>query len=142
MSSVKAVRPTFLSIEADDPIDARLEARAAEKGIPTLSKTVAPTAAPLPERGSPEPATVVDQMQAPFRSVQGSVAIQKRSLAIQQRRMRPLKILLPDYAWVALKKRSAEKMVTMRHFVTEALRAQGIHIDEADMNEDGRRLRD
>jgi hypothetical protein len=33
-------------------------------------------------------------------------------------------------------------MVTLRYFVMDALRAKGIHIEEADMVEDGRRLRD
>ena len=35
MSTQKTTRPTFQSVELD-PMDARLEARAAEKGIPTL----------------------------------------------------------------------------------------------------------
>jgi len=56
--------------------------------------------------------------------------------------MKGLKVELPDYAWVALKKRSAEDMVSLRFFIMDALRAKGIHIDDADMVEDGRRLRD
>jgi len=36
--------------------------------------------------------------------------------------MKPLKIDLPDYTWIALKKRTAEEMVTLRYFIMEALR--------------------
>ncbi len=57
-------------------------------------------------------------------------------------RMKGLKIELPDYAWVALKKRTAEEMVSLRYFLMEALRAKGIPINDADMVEDGRRFRD
>ena len=56
-------------------------------------------------------------------------------------RMKGLKIELPDYAWIALKKRAAEDMVSLRHVIMMALRAQGITINDADMVEDGRRLR-
>ena len=56
-------------------------------------------------------------------------------------RMKGLKIELPDYVWIALKKRAAEEMVSLRHVIMTALRAQGISINQADMVEDGRRLR-
>ena len=55
--------------------------------------------------------------------------------------MKTAKVELPDYVWVALKKRAAEEMVTLRHLIMSCLRAQGFAIEEADMVEDGRRLR-
>ena len=55
--------------------------------------------------------------------------------------MKGLKIELPDYVWIALKKRAAEDMVSLRHVIMMALRAKGIPINDVDMVEDGRRLR-
>ena len=55
--------------------------------------------------------------------------------------MKGLKIELPDYVWVALKKRAAEEMVSLRHIIMTALRDKGIPINDADMIEDGRRFR-
>jgi hypothetical protein len=40
-----------------------------------------------------------------------------------------------------LKKRAATEMVAVRHVIMSMLSAQGIHINEVDMMEDGRRLR-
>ncbi len=57
-------------------------------------------------------------------------------------RMKGLKVELPDYVWVALKKRAAEEMVSLRHVIMTALREKGIPINDADMVEDGRRFRD
>ncbi len=56
-------------------------------------------------------------------------------------RMKSAKIELPDYLWIALKKQAAEEMVSLRYVIMAALRAQGFRINEADMIEDGRRLR-
>ncbi len=53
MATPKPIRPAFQSIELD-PIDARLEARAAERGIPTL---VTPKAEPPLETQPPEAPT-------------------------------------------------------------------------------------
>ena len=137
-------RPNFLSVELD-PIDARLEAKAAEKGIPTLVN-------PKPEAPKPEPQTitaaqVATPLPAPTPAPTSAAAPKKRPKAGQgaqstpRDRMRGLKIELPDYVWISLKKRAAEDMVSLRHVIMTALRAQGIAINEADMIEDGRRLR-
>lgn len=61
--------------------------------------------------------------------------------ATPRSRMKGLKIELPDYVWVALKKRAAEDMVSLRHIIMTALRDKGIPIHDADMFEDGRRFR-
>ena len=55
--------------------------------------------------------------------------------------MKPLNIEVPDYAWIAIKMRAAKEMVSVRHIIMTALKADGIDIKEADMIEDGRRLR-
>ncbi len=118
MQTQKTARPAFQSVELD-PIDARLEARAAEKGIPTL---VAP--------GS---ATGDGQTR------QGRAAA--ASGGTPRARMKTLNVEVPDYAWIAIKTQAAQKMVSVRHIIMSALRASGIEIMEADMVEDGRRLR-
>ena len=55
--------------------------------------------------------------------------------------MKTLNIEVPDYAWIAIKMRAAQQMVSARHIIMEALRAQGIDIKDVDMVEDGQRLR-
>ena len=131
MTAMNKPRPAFQSVELD-PIDARLEAKAVEKGIPTL---VAPKAeAPTPEETPP----VIQRIPTPPR--RPGREIEQRH-GTPRSRMKGLKIELPDYVWIALKKRAAEEMVSLRHLIMTALRAQGIVINEADMVEDGRRLR-
>jgi hypothetical protein len=134
MSIAKTVRPAFQPVELD-PIDAKLEARAAEKGIPTLVATSAPKAVLASDPKLPE--LDIPKTAAPRRA---NGAVSKE--ATPRERMRGIRVDLPDYAWVALKKRTAEDMVSLRFFIMDALRAKGIHIDDADMVEDGRRLRD
>ena len=123
-------RPAFQSVELD-PIDARLEAKAAEMGIPTLVN-------PKVEE------TSVDEAEVPLEPV-ATVSRKATRTAPKQAtprsRMRGLKIELPDYVWVSLKKRAAEEMVSLRHVIMTALRDKGIPINDADMIEDGRRFR-
>jgi hypothetical protein len=131
MAPPKPVRPSFQSVELD-PIDARLDARAAEKGIPTLVATKAEPHV-LPEAANAPAAAAA----IPSRNAGRGVARD----ATPRPRIRGLRIELPEYVWVALKKRAAEEMVSLRHVIMLALRAQGIPINDADMIEDGRRLR-
>jgi hypothetical protein len=56
-------------------------------------------------------------------------------------RMKTLNIEVPDYTWIAIKMRAAREMVSVRHVIMLALKADGIEIRDADMIEDGRRLR-
>ena len=132
MTSAKAVRPAFQSIELD-PIDARLEAKAAEKGIPTL---VTPKTEPPPV--AVMPAAAIAEIPPPPKKP----AKANPQEATPRSRMKSLKIELPDYSWVALKKRAAEEMVSSRYFIMQALREKGIPINDIDMVEDGRRFRD
>jgi hypothetical protein len=131
MVNLKSTRPAFQAVELD-PIDARLEAKAIEKGIPTLV-THKTEAHPVAE-------TVVAAEPVAAPSSKTLRAMPKD--ATPRSRMRGLKIELPDYVWVALKKKAAEEMVSLRHVIMTALRDKGIHINEADMIEDGRRFRD
>lgn len=128
MAAPKSLRPSFQSVELD-PIDARLDAKAAEKGIPTL---VSPRIEEPPAALTPVPAG-----PASLRNAGRGPSTQ----ATPRSRMRGLKIELPDYVWVELKKHAAEEMVSLRHVIMMALRAKGIPINDADMVEDGRRLR-
>ena len=111
MTGQKLFRPAFQSVELD-PIDERLEIRAAEKGIPTL---VHPEVSRKAKRAG-----------------EGSTP---------RSRMKTLNIEVPDYAWIAIKTRAAQEMVSVRHVLMSALKASGIEIKDADMIEDGRRLR-
>jgi hypothetical protein len=130
MAALKSVRPSFQSVELD-PIDARLEAKAAEKGIPTL---VSP-------RIEEPPAAVTTVPAVPAAPSPRNAGRGPSTQATPRSRMRGLKIELPDYVWVELKKHAAEEMVSLRHVIMMALRAKGIPINDADMIEDGRRLR-
>ncbi len=132
MVTTKPARPAFQSIELD-PIDARLEARAAEKGIPTL---VNPKAEP-PAEVQPPATPNASEDPAPRKTGRGAA-----KEATPRSRMKGLKVELPDYVWIALKKRAAEEMVSLRHIIMTALREKGIPINDADMVEDGRRFRD
>ena len=123
-------RPAFQSVELD-PIDARLEAKAAAKGIPTL---VSPRPEPVAE---PEAALAMPRVP-PGRKAHRAGETQA---ATPRARMMALNIEVPDYVWIALKTRAAQELGSVRHFTLKAYRAQGIEIRDADMIEDGRRLR-
>jgi hypothetical protein len=129
MQAPKIARAAFQSVELD-PIDARLEAKAAEKGIPTL---ISPKGESAPAAVGPASETVPPTFKE---------GRETPSQATPRSRMKGLKIELPDYAWIALKKKAAEEMVSLRYVIMDALRAKGIPINEADMVEDGRRFRD
>jgi hypothetical protein len=120
MQMQKTNRPAFQSVELD-PIDLRLEARAAEKGIPTLIS----------------PATATAAVAGPRKRSRAGAQAESTPRA----RMKTLNVEVPDYAWVAIKTRAAQEMVSVRHVIMSALRANGIEIKDADMIEDGRRLR-
>jgi hypothetical protein len=128
----KLVKPPFQSVEID-LMDERLEAQAVEKGIPTL-------VSPKPEETTP-PAAVIE---AP-RSAKPAIVRTRRAGASNQStpraRMKTLNIEVPDYAWIEIKMRAAREMSSVRHVIMTALRGDGITINDADMIEDGRRLR-
>lgn len=132
MTAYKPVKPTFQAVELD-PIDVRLEARAVEKGIPTL---VSPKPEPTEATAAPVAAgTAAKPAKAKMRGAGGRVQSTPRA------RMKTLNVEVPDYAWIEIKMRAAQQMVSVRHVIMAALKADGIAITDADMIEDGRRLR-
>ena len=119
MSTPKPARPAFQSVELD-PIDLRLEAKAIEKGIPTL---VAPRAEPTVADEQPaSPAeTEPPAPRKPARPNQKQVTPRSR--------MKGFRVDVPDYAWIAMKKRAAEQMVSLKHIVIDRLASPG-HSDQ------------
>lgn len=59
----------------------------------------------------------------------------------KRRSVQRIPVELPDYAFQDLKRRALDNRCSARHLIMRALRAYGIHIDDEDMPEDGRRLR-
>jgi len=55
--------------------------------------------------------------------------------------VKSLNLELPDYVWVDLKIRAAQKQTSLKHVVMTALLKDGVTIKPEDMIEDGRRLR-
>jgi hypothetical protein len=130
MPGGKVNRPSFQGVEID-LIDKRLDAQAAEKGIPTL---VAPQSVP--------PLTADDDVAPrPPKVAQKPSRAGRLRRSTPRLRMKTLNIEVPDYVWIAIKMRAAQEMVSVRHVIMLALRANGIEISDADMIEDGRRLR-
>jgi hypothetical protein len=125
----KIVKPAFQSVELD-LVDKRLEAQAAEKGIPTL---VSPAMQAL------------EQTQSEARATEPSPKPAKKAAPAarpsQRDRMVSLNVEVPAYVWIELKTRAAQEMMSVKHFTLRALREQGIEVREADMVEDGRRMR-
>lgn len=118
---MKPERKPFQPLGTDD-MDSKIENLAREKGVGALVKPAkgeqGSSALPLPPM---DPAPVAEH--AP------------------QGRRKALNIDLPDYVWTELKIRAAHRQTSVRHVVMTALLAEGFHIEEADMIEDGRRLR-
>ena len=55
--------------------------------------------------------------------------------------MKSLNLELPAYVWTELKIRAAQRQTSLKHVVMSALVKDGVTILEADMIEDGRRIR-
>lgn len=133
MTTSKPARPAFQAVEIDG-IDERLEAQAAEKGIPTLVTPKADVAATA-EPGIATAHAVIAKGTTKTGRAGGPAAATPRG------RMKTLNVEVPDYAWIEIKMRAAREMVSVRHVIMAALQANGIAINDADMIEDGRRLR-
>lgn len=127
-------RAPFMPVTPDVD-DSELERLAAEKGVSALVKPTDQTA--RAGEGSVTPETPVPQPSARERKVVTNVA----TGATPRDRMKTVNLELPDYVWTDLKIRAAHAQTSVRHIVMMALKANGIMITEADMIEDGRRLR-
>ena len=155
-------KPAFPPLDID-AFDARLDQRAAAKGIPTLqtprsddtpvrlpaAKAVSPNDEPdnpladlAGERTDISDATVKAprRMRAEAHVPSDRLQVPAAEVAVKTR-MRPLNVDIPDYLWLELKIRSAQKNVCVRNLVLSALKRAGFTIADADMAEDGRRLR-
>lgn len=155
-------KPAFPPLDID-AFDARLDQRAAAKGIPTLqtprsddtpvrlpaAKTVSPNDEPdnpladlAGERGDINAATVTaPRRRRPETHVPSDRPQVPAAEVTTKTRMRPLNVDIPDYLWLELKIRSAHKNVCVRNLILSALKRAGFTIADADMVKDGRRLR-
>ena len=123
---MKTNRPPFRPLDPD-LTDEKLEHLAREKGVATLQRPAAQREqGPKPTVQPPTP------VAAPEPPAKG---------ATPRSRMKPLNVELPDYAWTELKIRAAHRQTSVRHVILSALIKDGFTIAEADMIEDGRRLR-
>lgn len=122
---MKQQRAPFQPVSADID-DQKLERLAAEKGVGSLVKPVA------------NGAGAAKQVSEPTR-VKKSEAINPDATPRSQ--MKTVNLEVPGYAWTELKIRAAREQVSVRHIVMEAMRSIGIEIKDADMVEDGRRIR-
>lgn len=129
--SLKRHKPAFQSVELD-PIDQRLEAKAVEKGIPTL-------VSPKPEPVDPVP--IAETVLAASKLQRKPAKTTDAGVPTPRDRMMTVNIEVPAYVWIAIKTRAAQVLESIRHFTLKAYRAQGIQIRDEDMIEDGRRLR-
>lgn len=136
-------RAPFMPVTPDIDDDA-LENLARDKGVGALIKPVAAREGEgASGPSSPDPAPT----SAPAKAVtlpptqEAASAPASASGATPRSRMKSLNIELPDYAWTDLKIRAVREQVSVRHIIMSALKEQGIEISEADMIEDGRRLR-
>jgi len=147
-----AQKLTFAPLELDD-FDAKLDARAAQRGIPTLKS---PDAA-APDTAIADPKTSAPKIKKPTPPARSVRRAPAKAPAERQRsqsqapaadaaptpraRMIPLNVEVPDYVWVALKSRAAQNFTSVRYHILKLLTQDGIEIAEADLVEDGRRLR-
>jgi hypothetical protein len=114
-----------------DMIDHRLEVQAADKGIPTLmASRVGEAVTAVEDARTSKPVSLKVRRAGPI-----------DQSTTPRARMKTLNVEVPDYAWVAIKTRAAQEMVSARHVIMSALRANGIEIKDTDIIEDGRRLR-
>jgi hypothetical protein len=104
-------RKPFLSIN-DDDVDAKLEQLAADKGVGKMEK---PRAA---GDGAGEGTASEPTAESSKINFEG-----------------------PAYLATALKIKAAQERTSVRYLIMKALRASGFEINDADMVEDGRRLR-
>lgn len=132
---MKSQRAPFLPVVGDIDDD-KLEQLARDKGVGSLVKTTTNQNKAGQGAGAEKPAQIdagVEAAAAPD-SLDASAATPRS-------RMKTVNLELPDYVWTDLKIRAAHRQTSVKHIVMTALKADGITIAEADMIEDGRRLR-
>lgn len=133
----KSERKPFFSI--GEEVDRAAEDLARKKGIPTLTPPTGSEAAPahiVPGASNDKPvrtAPMPPGASAPAEAVAVSVAPPARASYV--------KVKCPDYLLDQLYAQTRKERVTLNHVILSALREKGFRVDDADMVEDGRRLR-
>ncbi|MCZ7593717.1 MAG: hypothetical protein M5U16_01475 [Hyphomicrobium sp.] len=128
---MKQQRAPFMPVSTD--LDAELERLAHDKGVGALVKP----ASPEPRAGEGAAAKRPAKPAAP----KIETAAPPEGAATPRSRMKALSVELPDYVWTDLKIRAAHGQTSVRHVIMTALQTHGVSIAEADMIEDGRRIR-
>lgn len=131
---MKQTRAPFMPVTPDIDDDA-LESLARDKGVGALVKPVANGRGEGAQR-APAPSARAEAPKAP-----STAAPEPSSDVTPRSRMKSVNIEIPDYTWTDLKIRAAKEQVSVRHIIMSALKGQGVEISDADMIEDGRRLR-
>lgn len=128
----------------DEDLDTKIETLAREKGVSTLVKPAQGEQGP---RGSATPnvsAPVAGSHAAPVIASPSIAAMPSDVMFDEAPARTPMKTLnveLPDYVWTALKIRAAERKTSVRHVIMDALRRDGIAINEIDMIDASQRTR-
>lgn len=123
---MKTDRKPFLPLDPEIA-DERLERLAAENGVGKFER-------PAKESRAGE-ATRIVHVSAP------APANTPEPAAKPTPKLKPVNLELPDYVWTELKIRAAHQQTSLKHVIMKALLADGITINDADMIEDGRRVR-
>lgn len=136
-------RAPFMPVTPDIDDDA-LETLARDKGVGSLVKPVAnrsgeggSTGSTVPSVSAPE--AIQEALPAEAKGVAALSVAQPEPTP--RNRMKAVNFEVPDYAWTELKILAARQQVSVRHIIMAALKEKGIPITDADMVEDGRRLR-
>jgi hypothetical protein len=128
----------------DDDLDSQLESLAREKGVSTLVKPVQGEQEARGGETLPAPASSASTLAAPAVTSPGIAAIPLDASFDEAPARTPMKTLnveLPDYVWTALKIRAAERKTSVRHVIMDALRRDGIAINDIDMIDASQRTR-
>lgn len=125
---MKPQRAPFQPVTSDID-DEKLERLAQEKGVGSLVMTTA-------NKNRAGERTQAAQADLPI-----ATADAPPSGATPRSEMKTVNLEVPLYAWTELKIRAAHKQTSVRHVIMTALKADGFTIADADMIEDGRRVR-
>jgi hypothetical protein len=133
----KSERKPFFSI--GDEVDRAAEDLARKKGIPTLTPPTGIDAASA--HIVPGPSNDKPVRSGPLPSASSAPAEPLAAAAARPARASYVKVKCPDYLLDQLYARTRKERVTLNHVILRALREKGFRVDDADMVEDGRRLR-
>ncbi|AXK81533.1 hypothetical protein DW352_14030 [Pseudolabrys taiwanensis] len=128
----------------DDDLDTRIETLAREKGVSTLVRPAQGEQGARASETLPAPASAAGTPATPLIASPAIAAAPFDVLFDEAPARTPMKTLnveLPDYVWTALKIRAAERKTSVRHVIMDALRRDGIAINEIDMIDASQRTR-